>query len=146
MWCANLADIELHTSLSLAGDTSRPTMIVFISIRENRQASWNAAKSGCGSAPSLTGLGLRAFPRPRAPKDCRSISAELPVTYEETKPFARELARTLERQHPELVVSDMKKAVRVGKVFVNWSQNDDHKTTVCVYSLRAKSRLPYRLP
>ncbi len=49
-------------------------------------------------------------------------------------------ARILERRHPELVVSDMKKSLRTGKVFVDWSQNDDHKTTVCVYSLRAKDR------
>ena len=62
------------------------------------------------------------------------------VTYDQTKSFAHELARTLERQHPQLVVSDMKKALRTGKVLVDWSQNDDHKTTVCVYSLRAKER------
>jgi len=61
-----------------------------------------------------------------------------PVTYEQTKPFAHELARILERQHPQIIVSDMKKSLRAGKVFVDWSQNDDHKTTVCVYSLRAK--------
>jgi bifunctional non-homologous end joining protein LigD len=62
------------------------------------------------------------------------------VTYEQTKPFAHELARILERAHPDKVVSDMKKALRTGKVLVDWSQNDDHKTTVCVYSLRAKDR------
>ncbi len=62
------------------------------------------------------------------------------VTYDQTKPFAHELARLLEQQHPDLVVSDMKKALRTGKVLVDWSQNDDHKTTVCVYSLRAKER------
>ncbi len=62
------------------------------------------------------------------------------ASYDQTKPFAHEMARLLERQHPELVVSDMKKALRTGKVLVDWSQNDDHKTTVCVYSLRAKER------
>jgi bifunctional non-homologous end joining protein LigD len=62
------------------------------------------------------------------------------VTYDETKPLAHELARLLERQHPELVVSDMKKALRTGKILVDWSQNDEHKTTECVYSLRAKER------
>jgi len=62
------------------------------------------------------------------------------VTYDDTKPFAHEVARLLEIQHRDNVVSDMKKALRVGKVFVDWSQNDDHKTTVCVYSLRAKPR------
>jgi bifunctional non-homologous end joining protein LigD len=62
------------------------------------------------------------------------------VTYGETKAFAHAMARLLERQNPTLVVSDMKKALRVGKVFVDWSQNDDHKTTICVYSLRARER------
>ena len=62
------------------------------------------------------------------------------MTYDDTKSFAHELARLLERQHPQLVVSDMKKALRVGKILVDWSQNDDHKTTICVYSLRAKER------
>ncbi|MCI0353265.1 MAG: ATP-dependent DNA ligase, partial [Acidobacteriales bacterium] len=61
-------------------------------------------------------------------------------TYDQTKPFAHALARLLEDQHPREVVSDMKKSLRTGKVFVDWSQNDDHKTTICVYSLRAKER------
>ena len=60
------------------------------------------------------------------------------TTYDVTKPFANALARLLEHDHPELVVSDMKKEVRTGKVFVDWSQNDEHKTTVSVYSLRAR--------
>src|SRR5205085_10073071 len=63
-----------------------------------------------------------------------------PVTYDQTKPFAKAIARLLETHHPDQVVSDMKKALRVNKVFVDWSQNDDYKTTVCVYSLRAKER------
>jgi bifunctional non-homologous end joining protein LigD len=62
------------------------------------------------------------------------------VTYEQTKPFAKAIARLLEERHPDLVVSDMKKALRVNKVFVDWSQNDDYKTTVNVYSLRAKDQ------
>ena len=62
------------------------------------------------------------------------------VTYEQTKPFARAIAQLLEERHPDLVVSDMKKALRVNKVFVDWSQNDDYKTTVNVYSLRAKDQ------
>jgi bifunctional non-homologous end joining protein LigD len=60
------------------------------------------------------------------------------TTYDVTKPFAHALARLLEHEHPELVVSDMKKEVRAGKVFVDWSQNDEHKTTISVYSLRAR--------
>ena len=60
------------------------------------------------------------------------------TSYERTKSFAHAVARLLEQEHPELVVSDMKKAVRTNRVFVDWSQNDQHKTTISVYSLRAR--------
>ncbi len=86
-------------------------------------------------------LGLKSFAKTSGSKGLQIYTPlNTPVTYDETKPFAHELARVLERQHPKLVVSDMKKALRVGKVLVDWSQNDDHKTTICVYSLRAKER------
>ena len=62
------------------------------------------------------------------------------VTYEQTKPFARRIAELLEQRLPELVVSRMTKRLRTGKVLVDWSQNDDHKTTVTVYSVRARDR------
>ena len=62
------------------------------------------------------------------------------TTYEKTKAFARALAERLEREHPEQVVSRMRKALRKGKVLIDWSQNDEHKTTINVYSLRAKDR------
>src|SRR5207253_6609020 len=63
-----------------------------------------------------------------------------PTSYDATKPFALSVAEALEKKKPKLVVSNMKKALRAGKVLVDWSQNDPHKTTVCVYSLRAKER------
>jgi bifunctional non-homologous end joining protein LigD len=60
------------------------------------------------------------------------------VTYDHTKTFARAVAQLLEKRMPNLVTSNMRKDLRKGKVFVDWSQNDDHKTTVCVYSMRAR--------
>jgi len=62
------------------------------------------------------------------------------ITYEQTKPFARRVAELLEARLPELVVSRMTKRLRSGKVLVDWSQNDAHKTTVTVYSVRARER------
>jgi bifunctional non-homologous end joining protein LigD len=59
------------------------------------------------------------------------------VTYRDTSPFAKGIAELLERRNPKGVVSEMSKTLRRGKVFVDWSQNSRHKTTVCVYSLRA---------
>jgi bifunctional non-homologous end joining protein LigD len=67
------------------------------------------------------------------------VPLNTPATYGQTKPFALAIAQLLERRHPELVVSDMKKSLRTGKVLVDWSQNDEHKTTVAAYSLRAKA-------
>ena len=60
------------------------------------------------------------------------------VTFDQTKDLSRSLAQHLETDRADLVTSNMSKAVRKGKVFVDWSQNDEHKTTICVYSLRAK--------
>jgi bifunctional non-homologous end joining protein LigD len=57
-----------------------------------------------------------------------------------TKPLSKALARHLEAQHPKLIVSQQKKELRKGKVLIDWSQNDEHKTTVGVYSLRARER------
>jgi bifunctional non-homologous end joining protein LigD len=66
------------------------------------------------------------------------VPLHTPTNYDRTKNFAHALARLLEQEHPELVVSDMKKQLRTGKVLVDWSQNDEHKTTVSIYSLRAR--------
>jgi bifunctional non-homologous end joining protein LigD len=62
------------------------------------------------------------------------------VTFDETKNFARAVAMNFEKQHPDRIVSQMAKQLRKGKVLIDWSQNDHHKTTVCVYSLRAKDK------
>jgi bifunctional non-homologous end joining protein LigD len=89
----------------------------------------------------LDELGLKSFPKTSGSKGFQVYAPlNTAVSYEETKPFARALAQLLEKQHPKKVVSNMKKELRKGKVFVDWSQNDDHKTTICVYSLRAKER------
>jgi hypothetical protein len=82
---------------------------------------------------------LQSFPKTSGSKGLQIyVPLNTPTTYDVTKPFAHALARLLEHEHPELVVSDMKKEVRAGKIFVDWSQNDEHKTTVSVYSLRAR--------
>jgi bifunctional non-homologous end joining protein LigD len=84
---------------------------------------------------------LKAFAKTSGSKGLQIyVPLNTPVTYDETKGFSHALARLLEQEHPDLVVSEMKKTLRLGKVFVDWSQNDVHKTTVNVYSLRAKER------
>src|SRR5437764_441243 len=59
------------------------------------------------------------------------VPLNTPVSYEDTKALSRSLAQYLERDHPDLVTSNMSKAMRKAKVFVDWSQNDEHKTTIC---------------
>ena len=141
VWAANLADIELHTSLSLGSDPMRPSFIVFDLDPGEPANIVQCCQAGLWVRQIFAALGLESFPKNSGSKGLQVyVPLNTAVTYDETKPFAHELARVLERQHPDLIVSDMKKALRVGKVLVDWSQNDDHKTTVCVYSLRAEAR------
>ena len=141
VWAANLADLELHTSLSLGKKILQPSFLVFRS-RSRSAGQHRAVLPGRLWVREIFGkLGLESFAKTSGSKGLQIyVPLNTTVTYDQTKPFAHELARLLERQHPDLVVSDMKKALRTGKVLVDWSQNDDHKTTVCVYSLRAKER------
>jgi bifunctional non-homologous end joining protein LigD len=141
VWAANLADIELHTSLSKSEEMMRPTFIVFDLDPGEPANIVQCCRVGLWVREIFEQLGLKAFAKTSGSKGLQVyVPLNTAVTYEQTKPFAHELARVLERQHPELVVSDMKKVLRTGKVFVDWSQNDDYKTTVCVYSLRAKAQ------
>ena len=140
-WAVNLADLEMHVPLHRARDVSRPESVVF-DLDPGAPADLVAC---CEVAIILRDLferlGLKSFAKTSGSK---GIQLYLPLntraTYEETKPFARAVAETLAAQKPRLVVSNMKKSLRSGKVLVDWSQNDPHKTTVCVYSLRAKER------
>jgi bifunctional non-homologous end joining protein LigD len=141
VWAANLADLELHTSLSRSKDVMRPSFLVFDLDPGAPANIVQCCQVGIWVRDIFDRLGLKCFAKTSGSKGMQIYGPlNTPVTYEQTKPFAHEMARLLERQHPELVVSDMKKALRTGKVLVDWSQNDDHKTTICVYSLRAKER------
>jgi bifunctional non-homologous end joining protein LigD len=141
IWLANLADLELHTSLSRAEDVLRPTMLVFDLDPGEPAGILECGTVGIALRRLFEGLGLDCYPKTSGSKGLQVyVPLNGPVTYEDTKPFAHAIALLLEKQMPELVVSSMKKSVRGGKVLVDWSQNDDHKTTVCVYSLRARER------
>jgi bifunctional non-homologous end joining protein LigD len=141
VWAANLADLELHTSLSSGKEILQPTCIVFDLDPGPPANVVQCCQVGLWVRDVFSKLGLESFAKTSGSKGLQVYTPlNTNVTYDDTKPFAHELARMLERQHPDFVVSDMKKALRTGKVLVDWSQNDDHKTTVCVYSLRAKER------
>jgi len=142
VWAANLAALELHPSLSRAPEMERPTMMVF----DLDPGAPATLLECCQVAVVLRGmfeaLKLESFAKTSGGK---GLQIYVPlntasVTYEDTKGFSREVAQLLEKQIPDLVVSNMKKELRVGKVLVDWSQNDEKKTTVAVYSLRARER------
>ena len=139
VWIANLASIELHPSLSLSTDITVPTMIVFDLDPGPPANIIQCAQVGLWVRDIFDHFGLQSFPKTSGSKGLQIyVPLNTKTAYEQTKSFANALARLLEHEHPELVVSDMKKAVRTNKVFVDWSQNDQHKTTISVYSLRAR--------
>ena len=141
VWLANLADLELHTSLALAVDVTAPTVVAFDLDPGPPATIVECAEVALRLREAFEHLGLEAFPKTSGSKGMQVyVPLNTPATYAQTKPFARGIAQVLERRHPELVVSDMKKTLRTGKVLVDWSQNDEHKTTVNVYSLRARER------
>ncbi|MEA2398188.1 MAG: bifunctional non-ous end joining protein LigD, partial [Thermoleophilaceae bacterium] len=141
VWAANLADLELHTSLSLAAAVDRPTTMVFDLDPGPPADIVDCCQVGVWVRDLFGGLGLDCFPKTSGSKGIQIyLPLNVETTYADTKPFARAVAELLEKQHSELVVSRMTKSLRAGKVLVDWSQNDEHKTTVCVYSLRARER------
>ena len=140
-WLANLASLEIHPSLALAEDIDCPTMMVFDLDPGPPANIVQCAQVGLWLREIFDHWGLESFPKTSGSKGLQIyIPLNTPTTYDVTKPFANALARLLEHDHPKMVVSDMKKELRKGKVFVDWSQNDEHKTTVSVYSLRARER------
>jgi bifunctional non-homologous end joining protein LigD len=141
VWAANLADLELHTSLSRSEKIEQPTMMVFDLDPGPPADIVLCCQVAFWLKEIFDSFDLQAFPKTSGSKGLQIyLPLNTPTTYDDTKGFSRALARLLESQHPDLVVSDMKKALRTGKVFVDWSQNDEHKTTINVYSLRAKER------
>jgi bifunctional non-homologous end joining protein LigD len=139
VWIANLASIELHPSLSLAKDILCPRSMVFDLDPGAPANIVQCCQVGIWLRDIFAHFGLQSFPKTSGSKGLQVyVPLNSPTSYDATKPFAHALARLLENEHRDLVVSDMKKELRVGKVFVDWSQNDEHKTTVSVYSLRAR--------
>ena len=145
VWAANLASLELHPSLSLGKALDQPTSVVFDLDPGAPAAMLECCEVALLLRDQLDALGLKSFVKTSGSKGLQLyVPLNTKVVYEGggksvgTKDFARALAEVLERQHPQLIVSKMKKTLRVGKVLVDWSQNDEHKTTVGVYSLRAK--------
>jgi bifunctional non-homologous end joining protein LigD len=141
VWLANLADLELHTPLAHADAPTAPTMLAFDLDPGPPATIVECAEVACRLREAFDHFGLIAFPKTSGSKGMQLyLPLNTPTSYQATKRFAQGVAQVLERRDPTLVVSEMRKDLRPGKVFIDWSQNDEHKTTVCVYSLRARER------
>jgi bifunctional non-homologous end joining protein LigD len=139
VWAANLADLELHTSLSRKNDIERPTMMVFDLDPGAPADIVHCCQVGLWLRELLTKIKLKSWAKTSGSKGLQVyVPLNSTISYDATKGLSRSLAQYLEHEHPDLVTSNMSRAMRKGKIFVDWSQNDEHKTTICVYSLRAK--------
>ena len=150
VWAANLADLELHTSLARKKDVARPTMMVFDLDPGAPADIVQCCQVGLWLRDLLAKMKMKSFAKTSGSKGLQVyVPLNTPVTFDQTKDLSRALAQHLEEEHVDLatgrvrptgglVTANMSKSVRKGKVFVDWSQNDEHKTTICVYSLRAR--------
>ncbi len=141
VWAATLADLEMHVPLHRRRDVGRPDSVVFDLDPGAPADLVQCCEVGLIVREMFERLGLLSLAKTSGSKGLQVyVPLNGPASYERTKPFARAVADALAARRPQLVVSNMKKSVRAGKVLVDWSQNDPHKTTVCVYSLRARER------
>jgi bifunctional non-homologous end joining protein LigD len=139
-WAANLGALELHVPMGSAPDTTVPTTVVFDLDPGAPADVRTCAEVALLIRELLTGLDLVAFPKTSGSK---GLQVYVPVHdpqlgYPATRAFSQAVAQLLEARHPQLVVSKQTKALRGGKVLIDWSQNHLTKTTVCAYSLRAR--------
>ena len=150
VWVANLASLELHTALHRAPGQEReqPDSVVFDLDPGEGAGTAECAQVALWLREALDHLNLHSpVVKASGSKGIQVyVPLNTPVTYDQTKGFSHALAQLLERVHRDLVVSNMAKELRKGKVLIDWSQNDEHKTTVCVYSLRARPQPTVSLP
>jgi bifunctional non-homologous end joining protein LigD len=141
IWMAQLAAIELHPSLSLSRAPKRPTVLAFDLDPGPPADIVDCCRIGLRLREMFGHFGVESFPKTSGSKGLQVyVPLNGKASYEVTKPFAKAIAQLLEKQTPDRVVSKMKKVEREGKVFVDWSQNHQRKTTISVYSLRARER------
>jgi bifunctional non-homologous end joining protein LigD len=144
VWLGNLAALELHPFLHRASNLNTPQSIVFDLDPGDGADILDCARVAALLGDLLAELQLRTFAKVSGSKGLQIyLPLNSPATYAVTREFARAVARLLEARHRNLVVSEMEKQLRTRKVFIDWSQNSDFKTTVSVYSLRVKTDRPY---
>jgi bifunctional non-homologous end joining protein LigD len=140
-WSANMAALEIHAPMARGIDIETPTMVVFDLDPGEPATIIECCEVALDIREVLDHLDLVAYPKTSGSKGLQLyVPLNTPCTHEHASSFALAVAQLLEKQHPDRIVSNMSKAVRPGKIFVDWSQNSRHKTTIAPYSLRAKDR------
>jgi bifunctional non-homologous end joining protein LigD len=144
VWATNLGDIEKHVLLACAPELDHPTQIVFDLDPGEPAGMIECARVALHLRGLFEAWGLQSFVKVSGSKGLHlSVPLNSGATYEQTQPFAKAVAELAVQQWRGQVVAEMAKSLRKGKVFIDWSQNSDFKTTVCVYSMRAKREQPF---
>ncbi|HEX6568508.1 MAG TPA: non-homologous end-joining DNA ligase [Acidimicrobiales bacterium] len=140
VWAANMAALEIHAPMARS-DIDTPTMCVFDLDPGEGTTIVECADVALDIRHVLDGFGLVGLAKTSGSKGLQVyVPLNTPHTHDHASSFALAVARLLERAHPDHVISNMKRSLRRGKVLVDWSQNSRHKTTIAVYSLRARPR------
>jgi bifunctional non-homologous end joining protein LigD len=141
LWAVNIGSIELHTSLHLRDDLDRPTVLAFDLDPGEGVGLVHCCEVALVLRDMFAGAGLRSLAKTSGSKGLQIyVPLNSEVSYATAKPTAKAIAELLEADRPKQVVSRMAKSLRGGKVLVDWSQNTEHKSMVCAYSVRAKQR------
>jgi len=144
VWVASLATLELHTFLHTAARLDQPTSIVFDCDPGEGADILDCARVALMLRDVFHDLELDSYAKVSGSKGIQVyVPLNSPITYDQTQPLAQGIAQVLAQREPKLIVWQMPKRLRTKKVFIDWSQNADYKTTVSVYSLRAKTHRPY---
>ncbi|HWC14644.1 MAG TPA: non-homologous end-joining DNA ligase [Actinomycetota bacterium] len=139
VWMANLGSIELHISLSKASSLTRPTAVVYDLDPGAPATIVECCELALEIKKRFGKLGLEMFPKVSGSKGLHLyVPLNTPATFGQTGGLAHAVALELEDEMPDVVVSTQKKTEREGRVLIDWSQNGPHKTTVAVYSMRAR--------
>jgi bifunctional non-homologous end joining protein LigD len=139
VWAANMAALELHAPMALAEDLDAPRAVVFDFDPGAPAAIPDCAEVALMVRSLLEGVGLQAWVKTSGSKGLQLyVPVNGPLTHDHASSFALAVGQVLEKQHRSRITTTMAKAVRPGKVFIDWSQNNRHKTTIAPYSLRAR--------
>jgi bifunctional non-homologous end joining protein LigD len=142
VWAANMAAIEIHAPMALAADLDTPRTLVFDFDPGAPATIVECCQVALAAREVLGAAGLQGWCKTSGSKGLQMyVPLNTPgATHSGCADFALAVGQVVERQMPGQVTTVMAKAVRPGKIFVDWSQNSRHKTTIAPYSLRAKDR------